>query len=84
MSFVNVGSEEGKNKPDTHLYEAVLSVSGLETIPFVLDALPDSFRYDRNVAAIGVNGGVRLENGEFTTTDFVVADKKRPSFWTVA
>ena len=53
-----------------------------ETLPFTLDNLPDSFRYDRTVAAYGVNGGVeQLGPTTFRTTDVAVHDQPRPTYW---
>ena len=67
---------------DTNVYEASLVVDAGETVPFALDSLPDSFRYDRSVAAYGVNAGVeRLDDGSFRTTDSAVYDQPRPQYW---
>jgi hypothetical protein len=67
---------------DTNVYEASLTVDAGATLPFTLDNLPDSFRYDRNVAAYGVNGGVEsLAEGTFRTTDVAVYDQPRPTYW---
>src|SRR5262249_4109538 len=52
------------------------------TLPFVLDSLPDSFRYDRRVSAYGINGGVtRRGENVFSTTDYACFDKRRPDYW---
>lgn len=80
VNLVNTGSDD-KTLPDTHLYEAELRVSGLDTVDFQLEALPDSFRYDRAVPAIGINCGVDALAGVFTTTDTVTVDKHRPDYW---
>ena len=45
---------------DTHLYETSLEVTGLATTPFILESLPDSFRYDRRIPAYGINVGVEV------------------------
>jgi hypothetical protein len=67
---------------DTNLYETHLEVEAGPTTPFILDNLPDSFRYDRRVAAYGVNGGVRvIRAGVFATTDYAIYDKIRPMYW---
>ena len=67
---------------DTNVYEASLVVDAGETIPFALDTLPDSFRYDRRIAAYGVNSGVeRLADGSFRTTDRAMYDQPRPQYW---
>jgi hypothetical protein len=81
LSLVNTGDEPDKTNPDTHLYEAAFEVHGLATEPFLLEALPDSFRYDRRVPAIGINCGVRLLDDGFATSDTVEVVKDRPSFW---
>lgn len=69
---------------DTHLYETQLTVGGVECIPFTLEALPDSFRYDRTVMAYGINVGVESAERagfDFVTTDNIVVDTKRPTYW---
>ena len=81
FSLVNTSPEASKDNPDTHIYEAVLSVSGIDTAEFQLEALPDSFRYDRSVPAIGINCGVETTGGRFTTSDTVTVDKRRPRYW---
>lgn len=81
VSFVNTSDEPDKNTPDTHLYEAVLEVSGLATTDFQLESLPDSFRYDRSVAAIGMNCGVENTNSGFRTSDTITVDRNRPRYW---
>jgi hypothetical protein len=67
---------------DTRIYEAHLSVQGLETTPFLLEALPDSFRYDRRQFALGVNCGASVEaDGIIRSEDIVISNKYRPLFW---
>lgn len=67
---------------DTNLYEVALMVEGLATRPFLLESLPDSFRYDRRVEAYGVNCGVaRSDTMVFRTTDTVEASRGRPEYW---
>ena len=66
---------------DTNVYEASLVVDAGETVPFALDTLPDSFRYDRRVAAFGVNCGVEELDDGFRTTDRAVCDQPRPHYW---
>ncbi|MBB0995666.1 helicase [Dietzia maris] len=81
FSLVNTSVASDKTKPDTHLYEVEMSVSGIPVNDFELEALPDSFRYDRSMPAIGMNCGV-IKNGEtFTTTDTISVDKNRPRYW---
>lgn len=81
VSLVNTSAESDRNTPDTHLYEAVLECSGLATSDFELESLPDSFRYDRSVAAIGINCGVERVDGTFRTSDTITVDKHRPRYW---
>lgn len=84
ISLVNDGPDDGAAS-DTHLYETVLEVQGLQTLPFALEALPDSFRYDRSIPALATNCGVEvLSNGSLRTTDVVTADKSRSRYWTLS
>jgi hypothetical protein len=81
VTLVNVSPEELTGW-DTNVYQASLEVYVGATEPFVLDNLPDSFRYDRSVAAYGVNGGVeRVSDTVFRTTDVAVNDQRRPEYW---
>jgi hypothetical protein len=83
--LVNTSPEEHSELKDTHLYECELRVSGVATAPFVLEALPDSFRYDRNVPAYGINCGVRPDgHSGFVTVDVISVARSRPRFWTVS
>src|SRR5690606_35564655 len=57
-------------------------VSGISTLPFQLGALPDSFRYDREVPAYGINVGVEVPApGVLRTSDTVVVQTHRPRYW---
>jgi hypothetical protein len=81
VTLVNVSPEEVP-RWDTNVYEASLVVDAGVTLPFTLDNLPDSFRYDRHVAAYGVNGGVeQVGSTTFRTTDVAVFDQPRPTYW---
>ncbi len=81
VTLVNLSPEEIPHW-DTNVYEASLVVDAGETLPFTLDNLPDSFRYDRTVAAYGVNGGAeRVNDAMFRTTDVAVYDQPRPAYW---
>ena len=84
LSLVNTGDAADKANPDTHLYEATFEVHGLPTDPFLLEALPDSFRYDRRVPAIGINCGVRVVDDGFATSDVVEVVNDRPTYWNSA
>lgn len=70
-----------KRGTDPNLYEAslTLQVGALELM--VLDALPDSFRYNREVPGYGINGGVAYEDGLLKTVDLIAADRRRPNYW---
>lgn len=81
VTLVNLSPEEIPHW-DTNLYEASLEVEPGTTLPFTLDNLPDSFRYDRTVAAYGVNGGVeQVGPTTFRTTDVATYDQPRPTYW---
>jgi hypothetical protein len=68
---------------DPTLYEVCLEISGLSTKPFQLEALPDSFRYDRRVPAYGINCSVdEVAPGQFRTVEAAVASRHRPRYWT--
>lgn len=85
VQLVNSGPHKHPGLVDTHLYETVLEVHGLATEPFQLEALPDSFRYDRAVPAYGVNVGVEVLPGDppgFRSTDTVTVTTRRPTYWT--
>lgn len=78
---VNTSPEEVKGL-DTRLYEVGLAVRIENYEPFVLASLPDSFRYDREVPAYGINAGVTLDSdGWIRTVDDPTAMQERPSFW---
>lgn len=83
ITFVNASPEEAPPFHDTRLYECTLEVAGIATEPFVLEALEDSFRYDRRVPAYGINCSVREEQGKLICEDEVAVDKRRPEFWNV-
>jgi hypothetical protein len=81
ITLVNVSPEEIPHW-DTNLYEASLEVRAGATLPFTLDNLPDSFRYDRTVPAYGVNGGVvQTAPDTFRTEDAATHDQSRPTYW---
>ncbi|WBB88830.1 helicase-related protein [Verrucosispora sp. WMMC514] len=82
VQLVNTSPEKAPGLTDSHLYETQLEVSGLPTVPFELEALPDSFRYDRKVPAYGVNVGVDVvASGVFRTSDNVSVQTYRPDYW---
>lgn len=80
--LVNTSPKSHQDFKDTNLYECSLEVRNLLVDPFVLEALPDSFRYDRRVPAYGINCGLEItEDGTIRTTDTVRVESKRPSYW---
>lgn len=81
VTLLNCSPDPGVNHPpDRHLYETSLEILDLNSQPFLLESLPDSFRYDRRIDAIGINAGVQAAPGSIRTTDTVVVDRMRPSF----
>lgn len=82
VSLVNATPKEVAALPDVNLFECGIEVVGVEVVPYVLEALPDSFRYDRSIPAYGINCGVEIPSpGVFRTTDVVSAQKSRPQYW---
>jgi hypothetical protein len=81
IMLVNTSRKKVAGLRDTRLYECSLEVRGLETEPFTLEALPDSFRYDRRIVGYGINCGVEIVDGGFRTTDSIGVDRQRPVFW---
>jgi len=82
VTLVNASEERAKGFEST-LYEArvQLEVSAIE--PIELDALPDSFRYDRQIPAYGLNCGVTFDSrqGLLNTEDVASIDRTRPQYW---
>lgn len=83
-TLVNTSPEKHRSFRDTNLYECKISLSGLATSPFLLASLPDSFRYDRRIAAYGVNCGVEVTEDGFESCDTIVVDRGRPTYWNVS
>lgn len=79
--LVNTSPEEHDQLHDTNIYECSFEVAGLDRVPYLLEGLPDSFRYDRRVEAYGINGGFIAEGVTLRTTDTVVVDRGRPRYW---
>lgn len=79
--LVNSSPEKHSAFVDTNLYECSIGVAGLDRQPFMLEGLPDSFRYDRRVEAYGVNGGFSWDGAVLSTTDTVVEERGRPVYW---
>ena len=81
LTVVNVSPEKLAGL-DTNLYEVELEADVGPTVPFMLDGLRDSFRYDRRVPAYGINCGVDArDKGVFVTTDIARFDEPRPEYW---
>lgn len=80
VQLVNATSEDS-GVSDANLYEVSLAVEGLQVVPFLLDALPDVFRYDRAILAYGLNCGVVSRDGILETTDTVTVETSRHEFW---
>ncbi|MEI8210952.1 MAG: helicase-related protein [Planctomycetota bacterium] len=84
ISVVNESPEDSAVLADTGLYEVGLKISGIKTEPFLLSALPDSFRYDRRIAAYGINCGIEaIADGSIQSTDTVETNRPRPKYWCV-
>jgi hypothetical protein len=82
VTLLNVSPEEVDGWADTNVYEAVLEIDAGDTVPFLLDNLRDSFRYNRRVAAYGVNGGVaQVGPGVLRTDDAATFAQPRPTYW---
>jgi len=80
ITFVNT-SQEVADFADGRFFEASLAVRGLPRLPFALESLPDSFRYDRRVNAYGINCGFSIDGPEIRTSDGPGYSKERPAFW---
>ena len=83
VTFVN-DSPDARETPisDTGIYESQIRVEGLSTVPFLLESLPDSFRYDRRILAYGINCGVEMPAPDvFVSTDAICVDRFRPEYW---
>lgn len=78
---LNDSPQKGREGIARELYEVRLSVEGVATRPFVLEALPDSFRYDRDRLAYGDNCGVLRAGQRFVSADTVEVDRGRPTYW---
>ncbi len=83
VQVVNATPRRVTGLADTNLYQVEMRVEGVETNPFLQEGLPDSFRYDRRVAAYGLNCGVDVVEGGLVSTDTVDVDRHRPVFWSV-
>jgi Helicase conserved C-terminal domain len=81
IELVNLTPDGTRKRGERHLFEVELEITGLRTVPFVLESLPDSFRYDRRMDAIGINCGVtKCGESRLVTTDRVVVNRRRPEY----
>lgn len=79
---VNSSKKGTKSSEDNNLYEVSMELADVESEPFMLEALPDSFRYDRRIIAYGINCGVAIgDDRSLRTVDVVSANQYRPSYW---
>lgn len=81
VAVVLVNDSAEKQAVDSNLYEVSLELTVGAIAPFVLDSLPDSFRYDRRIAAYGINGGVEVDGPVLRTVDVASQDRLRPQYW---
>lgn len=80
ITLVNT-SPEVDDLADGRFFEAELAIRGLAHAPFALESLPDSFRFNRDVNAYGINCGVSLHGETIRTNDGPALTKARPDFW---
>ena len=86
VQLVNTSDHEhplARTTAKCRLFEAALTIRGIRSVDYLLEALPDSFRYDRRVPAWGINCGVKRVDEGLSTKDLPEFDKRRPKFWTV-
>jgi len=81
VAVVLVNQSREARGVDSNVYEAVLELEVGDTESFLLDSLPDSFRYDRRIEAYGINGGVDVLDGRLCTVDVVAEERLRPQYW---
>lgn len=81
VQVVNTTAKAVAEQIDGNLYQVSMRLKGLPTEPFFMEGLPDSFRYDRTVPAYGLNCGVESVDGSLCSTDAVIVERHRPTFW---
>lgn len=82
VQLVNSSPEDVAGLEDVNLYECSFTVHGLKMRPYKLAALPDSFRYENEILAFGLNCGVECtSDGGIATCDTVGVDRSRPNYW---
>lgn len=79
--LVNTTDTDAEKFDDPNLYQCAFEIRGLEVEPFMLEALTDSFRFDRKVLGYGINCGVERVSTGIGTTDVRSVDRRRPQFW---
>jgi len=79
--LVNTTPTDAPGFGDRNIYECSLTLSNLPHRPYTLEALPDAFRYDRNVEAYGINCGVVADAESLQTSDAPTAEQARPTYW---
>ncbi len=85
ITLVNDSQDRDRVVRDTNFYECELRITGLATKPFLLESLPQSFRYDRRVVAYGINCGVDfIPPNELRTIDVPVVSRARPTYWSAS
>lgn len=63
---------------DPKLYEVRLTCTpSTAIIPYALEQIPDSYRYDRNVPALGMNSAVEMEGGALHSAFAATAETER-------
>lgn len=81
---INDSVEAGDQCVSREIFEVVLEVHGFTRKPFVLEGLPDSFRYDRTQVAYGINCGVEVTaNDSLRSSDVYEVDRYRPAYWVI-
>lgn len=85
ITLVNNSPATHTSLADTNLYQCSIDITDLHIVPFDMEALPDTFRYDRRIAAYGINCGVVVDaKGRISTCDLPAIDRARPAYWNVA
>ena len=82
VTFVNTSTEIDA-LCDGRFFECSLAVDGLDRVPFELEALPDSFRFNRDVDAFGLNCGAEVDGETVRTTDAPGKSRLRPDYWAI-
>ena len=86
ITLVNLSDPDhvrAKDYANARMFECILTIEDMGTKNFLLERLPDSFRYDRRVPGWGINCGIDASKGKFRTRDLPFFEKVRPTFWNV-